>query len=87
MKKYMWYIIIGIAVVALVYFMFIRKKPATANTDTGGKSYSESQIAKVINDIKGTPTWLADVKKKAENAKRTLDEQLRLDAIWQLENA
>ncbi|NTW25142.1 MAG: hypothetical protein HGA37_10600, partial [Lentimicrobium sp.] len=32
--------------------------------------------------IRGTPAWLEDIKRKAENNKISVDEQIRIDAQW-----
>ncbi|MFH0895200.1 MAG: hypothetical protein V2A54_12260 [Bacteroidota bacterium] len=46
------------------------------------KLINEKTIADRINGIQSSPEWLASVKKKAIENKRSLNEQLRLDAIF-----
>ncbi|MBV5346810.1 hypothetical protein JZU46_01110 [bacterium] len=89
-------IIIGVVVLALaIAGYFFMKKPATAETpaDSGlgkkknGSPYFQSDIDLTVRSIKGTPTWLADVQVKATKAGRSIDEQLKMEAKWMLENA
>ncbi len=47
---------------------------------------SKERIDQYITHIKNTPDWLEQVKKKAIDNKRTLDEQLFLDAMWMIDH-
>lgn len=40
----------------------------------------------VINSINSSPEWLASVTKKAQDAGRPLEVQMKLDAVWFLKN-
>lgn len=39
----------------------------------------------VISTIKGNPDWMKDITQKAKTNNRSIDEQIRLDAVWYLE--
>ena len=89
-------VIIGvvIAVLAVAYFVFF-KGTATTPAVTGpvalgkkgsGTPYYQADIDKQVSDIRSSATWLADVQKKATAAGKSRAEQLKLDAIWMLEN-
>lgn len=95
MKK--TYIIIGVvvAIAVVAYFVFNKNKTAVpagvdplakVGTRKNGNPYTETDIAKTIGDIKGSPDWFAAVKKKATTNGVSLDEQLRKDAIYMFEN-
>ncbi len=43
------------------------------------------EIDRIIQTIRNEPAWLAAITEKARKQHRTLEEQLRLDAIWMLE--
>lgn len=87
--------IIGIVVLLLVvvgYFVFFRKK-ASSGTDQksdygvtkSGKTITESMIQQEMRITEGYNK--ATVQEKATANGRTYQEQLRLDAIWMLQNA
>ena len=46
---------------------------------------NEDSIAKLVGNMKGTPEWCEKIARKAKENKRSLDDQLRLDALWTLE--
>lgn len=48
------------------------------------KKLSESEVQTMMNYIKTDKIWFGDIQKKAANEKRTVDEQLRLDAAYML---
>jgi len=92
------YIIIGIAVVLVIAIIwYMRRKPASAadlwynqpglqvGTTKSGKKYTEQDIKDVINGIKGTPEWLASVKKGADEKGASLEDHLRANAIYTLD--
>ncbi|MDP2386931.1 MAG: hypothetical protein Q8M29_11205 [Bacteroidota bacterium] len=39
-----------------------------------------------MNYIKSDPVWFADIQKKARLEKRTIEEQLRMDALWSIDD-
>lgn len=43
---------------------------------------TESELNLIIEFIKTTPAWYKDVETKAQKEKRTLENQLQLDAVW-----
>ena len=90
-------IVIGVAIliaIVVLGFFFMKKKNATSGVDgsalgkkKNGNPYYQTDIDLTVTHIKGTPNWLADVKLKAEKAGRSLDEQLKMEAKYMLENA
>lgn len=50
------------------------------------KSQTTEAVQSAIQTIKNTPEWLASVEEKAKQLGRSLDVQLKLDAIWFLKN-
>ena len=88
-------IIIGVvlAVLAVGFWMWKSKNSSTGNAVAAlgkkkdGTPYTDKDVLKTADDIQKTPGWLKDVQAKATAAKRTLDAQLRMEAIWMLENA
>jgi hypothetical protein len=90
-KKNWIILFIGLLVIAGGFY-FMKKNNGAASTSSsalgetkGGRDYFEADVQKGIASIKGTPTWFADVKTKAEKNGRSLEDQLRLDAIYMLE--
>jgi len=68
-------------VVAGMLFLYFTLLPALK------KARKENEIKRIIEKIKANKEWYASVVAKAEGAPdRTLDDQLRLDAIWILEH-
>lgn len=70
-----------IAVAAVAYFIFKKKKPETASTPAGASSPIQAKMAQ----IRGNEEWLASVSEKAQNNGKTLEEQIMLDAQWCLD--
>ena len=48
--------------------------------------YFEGRIKRVMENMKATPEWLENIKKKAEQEGVSLETQMRNDAIWMLNN-
>jgi hypothetical protein len=44
-----------------------------------------SEIERIIQTIRNEPAWLEAITEKASKLNRTVEEQLRLDAMWMLE--
>lgn len=91
MKKYWIYIIIGLVALLLVWFFFIRKKSASGSgasdygTTKTGKPITEAMISKEMAITEG---YAKDtITQKASTNGRSYADQLRLDALWMLQNA
>jgi hypothetical protein len=88
------YIIIGvvIAVIVIAFFVFKGKSPAAVAAPVAlgikkdGTPYYESDVVKMIGNIRGTPDWYDKIKNSVPPGK-TLDEALRGNATWMLEFA
>ena len=90
-------IIVGVIVLMLAiaaYFVMKNKTGATTTTadasalgkKKNGSAYFQTDLDLTVKSIKGSPTWLADVQKKATAAGRSIDDQLKMEAKWMLEN-
>jgi hypothetical protein len=44
----------------------------------------EKEISKIIDEIRSSPEWLKQIEKKAKENNKTLDEMIREDAVWLL---
>lgn len=57
---------------------------SSAPTPVTPGSPDEAQISTWINKIKADPAWLSSVQDKAKKNGISLDDQLRADAIWMM---
>ncbi len=92
MKKTYWYILIGLVVVVAVWYFFIRAKtPAASGSEAdygltkSGKQITDSMITTEMRSIESYNKKFIQDKAKTNNV--SYNEQLRLDAIWMLQNA
>lgn len=78
-RKKIIYIIIGVLILALVYWFFIRKK---AVPETAAVNPDEALIQKEIAWMRKDPATVKMIKDKAAAEGRKYEEQLRLDAMY-----
>lgn len=89
-----WIIIVVIAVLAGVGYWFLKGKSAVLSSSSGtalgktskGADYYESDVQKEMKIIRNDADWYNTVKKKAESSKHNVNDQLRSEAIYMLEN-
>lgn len=84
-KKKLLYV--GLALLVLVGAYFAWKKFGSSGTTAPSSvlTYTDSDITKEISIIKADKAWFDTVKTKAAAAGKSVDDQLRLDAIYMLE--
>lgn len=88
-----WIVIAVVLLLGIGGFMWYNKSkaaPASGVPGLGktksGKDYTESDVTAKVKAINGSPDWKKDVQEKATKAGRSYDVQVRLEAIWMLEN-
>jgi len=97
MKRTYIYIIVGLVVVVAAWYFFFRTSAASAaavtpttsalGTTKSGAAITEAMVQKEMSIIKGVSDWNEKTKAKAVANNRSYSDQLRLEAIWQLQNS
>ena len=89
-----WIIIVVIAVLAGVGYWFLKGKSTVLSSGSGialgktskGADYYESDVQKEMKIIRGDADWYKTVKEKAKTTSSSVEDQLRANAIYMIEN-
>jgi len=89
-----WFLLVVILVAIIGGYYFLKKNPSASTADSetalgktlSGRAYYESDVQKKMKEIRGQSDWFAKIKEKATATKKTVEQQLRADAIYMLEN-
>ncbi len=82
-----------IAVLAIAYFVFLKGKTTTAANGSAqslgmtktGKPYTEADVTKEMNVIKGDSNWYGIIKANAARDSEAVEVTLRKNAIYMIE--
>lgn len=87
MEKNKNYLLYGMLVLGAIFgaWYFFGKRKASGDAPASSEP-TEAAILRQIGIIKASPDWYNGVKQKAAENKKSIEEQLRLDAIYSIKN-